>query len=432
MSDASSSAAPLTQHLDALYPLARVLAGEADAEALVTDAYRRAAEAPAGADDPRTRLVQHLLAAHADRAGTLAHAPPEALSVRRDAAVSVAERNVPAAFALCSPHTRLVLALDAALGLPDARLAEALDVAADDAAADRAAAWAALRRSLHAVVTESEGALIDANLPGDALREILRTHLTAAYRPAPSDLRSAVASVLRQAEEESAADASPDGASADTGSASPSEDDPPADASEREGSSQRPGRAQPSASRSSARRTVATTVGALVLAALAGAVLWQSLAPAPSPDVSLVTFSARRAGAVSVPVSMDTPEAAERYLSREWDRRVTVPEIRNATLQGVSALEVDDNLRIPALLYADSAATGRITVFAYSYALIDRLGDRAPLDDDLFERLRTPEQLIARAEADAGVVLWRQRADVFLAVAPHLSPDALRTRLRLR
>ena len=421
MPESSSSSRPLTQHLDDLYALAYVLVGTERAETLVTEAYRRATATPSHErpDDVRSWMIRRLLAAYTARQDEEGRTP----TLRRDAARQTAERVVPVAFATCASRERMILTLDVMLALDDAALAHALDASPETARKERDAAWESLRAALRDLLTGPERMLADTALTADVLHDTLRNHLASDTRPAPTSLRSDIAALLR----EPPADAS--------------DNEEPADEEPADETSGAPARAQPSASRSSSAEADAglswrrILLGALSLVLLGAAVYVFTLSfaptPAPEPDSTLTTFSARRVAAVSAPTQTDTPADAVRLLREEWKRRVNVPSVRSASLVGVAHLTVGSNLEVPALLYADSIDTGRITVFAYNYALLDRIGDRAQLDVDAQETVREEGRAVVRRVLDQSVVLWRERDDLFLAVASHLPPDSLRSRLGL-
>jgi DNA-directed RNA polymerase specialized sigma24 family protein len=429
MPESSSSSRPLTQHLDDLYALAYVLVGTERAEALVTEAYRRATATPSHErpDDARSWMIRRLLAAYTARQDEEGRTP----TLRRDAARQTAERVVPVAFATCASRERMILTLDVMLALDDAALAHALDVSPETARKDRDAAWESLRAALRDLLTGPERMLADTALTEDVLHDTLRNHLDSDTHPAPTSLRSDIAALLR----EPPADASDNEKPADEESA----DEKPEDEKPEDETSGAPARAQPTASRSSSAEADAglswrrILLGALSLLLLGAAayVFTLSFSPAPEPDPTLTTFSARRVAAVSAPTQTDTPADAVRLLREKWKRRVNVPSVRSASLVGVAHLTAGSNLEVPALLYADSIDTGRITVFAYNYALLDRIGDRAQLDADAHETVREEGRAVVRRVLDQSVVLWRERDDLFLAVASHLPPDSLRSRLGL-
>jgi len=423
MPEPDSSSRPLTQHLDDLYALAYVLVGPERAEALVAEAYRRATEVPPDErpDETRSWMIRRLLAAYAARQNDEGRTP----SLRRSAARQTAERVVPVAFATCASHERMILTLDVMLTLDDAALAQALDVAPETARKERDAAWESLRAALRDLLAGPERMLADTALTEEILHDTLRDHLASDTHPAPTSLRSDVAALLREA------------------AARESEDEEPEadqqEADQQEAKAFAPSTRPQSASRSSAasaetklswRRILFGALSILLLGA-AAYVFTLAFSPSPEPDPTLTAFSARQVGAVSAPIQTNTPADAVRLLREEWQRRVNVPSIRNASLVGVSHLTVGPRLEVPALLYADSVDTGRITVFAYSYALLDRIGDPVQLDIDARRTLEQQGQPVTRREADQSVVLWRHRDDLLLAVAPHLSPETLRARLDL-
>jgi hypothetical protein len=125
------------------------------------------------------------------------------------------------------------------------------------------------------------------------------------------------------------------------------------------------------------------------------------------------------------------PEEASAYIRETWGRRVSVPSIEGAPLQGVGRLQAGSGVTVPVVVYADPSEEARIALYAFSYALLDRLGNRGTLDRSLRAKLAANRSLLNDEHDNRGVVLWRQRDDIFVAVAPHLDPSSLRARLQL-
>jgi hypothetical protein len=148
------------------------------------------------------------------------------------------------------------------------------------------------------------------------------------------------------------------------------------------------------------------------------------------PSQSVVDLSVQQAGAVEISQETNSPSEAAAHIRNTWDRRVSVPTIDDATLTGVGKLVFSPDLSVPALLYADTSGS-EIVALAFNYALVDRLGGQATLERTLRKKLAANDDLLAQERRDRAVVLWRQRDDIFVLVAPNLPPDSLRARVRL-
>lgn len=409
----------LTQHVDALYPVARVVVGEAEAGRLVLATYERAAAVPPDdrPDDLRAWMLQLLMDTQTDetwrddRPDASPGAPGDgSSSFRHEVAQDTARRVLPVALAACSARERTILALDVADEILPADIGKVLGDRLDDMTADEAVANARshLRAALRDSLTGPERMLVDTALPEAALRETLRTYLMQRYHPAPSTLRSDVATLVREARQERRGD----------------EDDRPA--------SERP--TSPEEERHALNlRRAGLALGALVFIGAAAYILSRVLAPAPSAPaqqpMSLLQFSARHAQALSVVRQTPDPDTAEAVLQSVMNRRLTVPRIEGANLRGVARLPIPNAGAVPALVYTDTASGTSISAFAYTYALIDALGPRTELDAGLRRALAKPDSLIPRTVDGRSAVLWRSSDDVYVAVSS-LSADALASRIR--
>jgi hypothetical protein len=169
----------------------------------------------------------------------------------------------------------------------------------------------------------------------------------------------------------------------------------------------------------------------LVLGAgTAGAFYLFSSASAPSASNSIVDLSADRADRVELSLETDTPSRASAYARHSFDRRVAVPEIDAASLQGAGRLSLRSGTDVPAFLYTDDETGSQIVALAFNYALVDRLGNQATLAPNRRTKLTANETLLSEQRGDRAILLWRQRDDILVVVAPGLRADALRTRIR--
>lgn len=417
----------LVQHVEALYTLARVLGGPDEAAALVRTVYEHAAEVPTTQrpSDGRAWLFRLLVQA---RDGALHPEETEGGSgsdtsftddpFRRDVAEETAERRLPVAFAACSVHERFILAIDV-LGEPaDDVLAAALDTSPSDARSARDQARSALRASLRDVLRGPERMLVDVALPDEVLRKHLRDLLLDRFHPAPTSLQSTVLEILERARTTHAGD------SASTASSSIPGIETARTFLNRALDAVRDGL--------SLRGLIGGVIFLLlVVAGIGGSSYLFSSSPSTPAPRSVVDLSADRADRVEVTLETNTPSRASAYLQQSFDRRVSVPEIDGASLQGVGRLPLSMGTDVPALLYADDEAGTQIVALAFNYALMDQLGDQATLDQDHRTRLTTNETLLSEQRGDQAVLLWRQRDDIFVVVAPNLQADSLRSRIRL-
>jgi len=412
MASAPSSSS-LAQHLEAIYPVACVLAGPDRADALIERAYERAAEVPPSQrpSDERAWLFRLLLAARdesPETAGTTAspEAPSSADddSFRRAVAVQTARDHLPVALAACSARQRFVLTLDV-LDADEYTVAAALNLPPEDARSARDEARSALRASLRDVLNGPERMLVDVALPDEALRQLLRSLLEDEFLPLPPPLEARIQDHIATIQSASSDD--------DSGT---EPDEGPWSALQR---------------RLNTRTSIFVgLVLVFVAGGLAGLAYFDAPSPSPAPSQSLIELSTERAADLSATQNTESRAEAEAFFQKTWDRSVSIPAIEGAPLQGVGQLSLDGSSTVPALLYRDDETGSRIVAFVFNYALLDRIGDRVRLGTALREKLAANQAPLTRRQGEQALVLWRQRDDIFVLVAPDMRPDALRSRLQ--
>jgi hypothetical protein len=410
--DLSSRSQSPAQHLQALYPLARVLAGGDEADALIRRVYKDAAAVPPAdrPDDTQAWLFQLMLDAQDTALESASAGPPDTASsftddsFRQEVAEALATDKLPVAFAACSVHERFLLSIDALTQSSDEVLAQALDLSLTEARSVRDQARSGLRASLRDVLNGPERMLIDVALPDDALRRHLRTLLGDRFRPVPPTLQSDVSAILSRSQEDE-----------DDGSGLPD---------------WLPAWVEPAVQTLSSPRGISVLVLVLVLGlASIGTVSYLSLRPSSSDPTSLVTLSVQRAASVRVAHPARSPEGAAAYVQQAWGRQLSPPTIEEASLQGIGRTTINAE-DVPVLVYADAESGRQITAYAFNYALLDRLDDRVSMAPSLRTKLAAGRGLLPFSGADRAVVLWRQQDDIFVVVGPGSNPDALRARIQ--
>ena len=429
---------PLTQYLDTLYPVARVLVGDAAAPRLVQEAFRRAADTPdvdrpsdteawligllldiRAGDGPGIELSSAPPAPNPDNTGaTTSNGPASSEATnrklsdtrgfRREVARSVAERALPVALAACSEQERALLTLHASGARPDTTLAPIAQTIAGDVGTALDEAYGELRAALRDVLTGPERMLIDTALPDAALESVLKAYVTDQYHPAPSRLRSDIAEIVARNTTDD--DAEPSQAPTSTG-------DPLAVHLQRIGLA----------------LLLLTVIGGGVYGAMS---LFSAPPPEASPEPeSLLDLSARRIGEVQALAQTRDPDSASAHIRTAFDRRIRIPNIEAAGVSGVGVLSIA-SVSVPTILYADSTVTQDplpvMKTLVYSYALIDRLRERATLDKDIARGLETADSVMVRQTGQARFAIWRESDDIYVVLATNTpdDADALGTRIR--
>lgn len=405
-----SDNASLTHHLDTLYPLACVLAGPDAADTLLRHTYERAADTPPDDRPADTQgwLLQLLVDTRAQATDPASPRSAHTDALRRDVAESAISRVLPIAFATGTEKERLVLTLDV-LDAPVDTLAQALNVPPTDADQTRSQAWSALQDRLRNTLRGPERSLVDAAMSEEYLRSALRKDITARFQSPPAALRSVLNAIEERAD-----------ASTRTGSSalSSAEDAPSSES-----------RDAPKNTGGIWRRVIGGGLFLLLIAGIAyGVVRFQAASSTPSPAPDLSSLSAAAADTLRPTYETSDPAAAHTFVQTTWQRWVAVPTVTNTALQGVGAFQMGDT-SVPAFVFSEPDGPESITILAFSYAVVDQLGEQVRLDASLREALAQNEELISRTSDGRTAVLWRHRDDILVAVAPHLSPEALRQRI---
>lgn len=426
-SSPSSDASPLLETLKTLYPLACLLAGPEEAPDLLLRVYQQAAERPP--TDRPDNLNEWLLAllreTSLDReasdegnfSGTETGGAPNADSspadsLRQEVAEQRAEEALPVALAACSPQERFLLAVDALEESEDPQQDPPRPLPLDTTTSDaRAALW----NSLRAVLSEPESALVEEALSDAFLREAVRNLITSRFSPVPRSLRSEIREIVQREAAQTA-----------RAKDSPAEEDEPSS----------PAKSSSLLDRLPPRPTprflfLTLLIGVLVVAGGIGVSYVTQSSSAPSPSsTSLIAFSAEQAGSVAPDVRTSNRAKAKAYVESTWERRIQVPAIEGAQLQGVGRIRTGDDTEIPVFLYTERDDSSRIATFAYSYALVDQIESTVTLATGIREALAQRNHPVAPEHASGTGLLWRDRDDIFVVVAPSIPADSLRSRVR--
>lgn len=404
-----SDLSPLLEHLETLYPLACILVGPEEAPHLLRQMAEDAREAPTAdrpadlqawlrfllqtAGDDRTRSETDLSMSTADETET-----PDAWP--RDAAEQILESALPIALARCTPQERFFLAVDGLDTVSASSQTKSLSDAVGTTGAEvQERLWALLRD----ILSDTEYDLVDETLSEEAFRDAVEDSLATRYPTVPRSLRSQLQDTLQSPR-------------------SPEEEASPPDDSESSLDSLPP-RPKP--------QTLLFTllIGALVLAGGIGVSYYTGSSSSSVSTRSVVAFSADQADSVTPTLETNSRSEAAAFVDSSWNRRVTVPAIDGAELEGVGHLRTTDDTEIPVFLHTDG--TTRFTTLVYSYALLSQIESDVTLSPELRDALGTAHQVVdADGEAPERALLWRDRDDIFVTVAPALSPDSLRARLR--
>jgi hypothetical protein len=97
-------------------------------------------------------------------------------------------------------------------------------------------------------------------------------------------------------------------------------------------------------------------------------------------------------------------------------------------LQGVGESEIAAGIPVPVLIF-DDGGNGPLAVFALSYALLEEVGDRFTLGEDVLKQIQTEGFTDIHDEGRRKVIVFRNRDDIFVAVTTG-DPQDLAGRIR--
>ena len=404
----SDSSSPLA-HLNTLYLLACMLVGPEAAPALLQRVIEENADKPPSErPQDETEWVAALLRAHesesvVDTSESPADAERSTDSLRQEAARNAVHDVLPTALAACPPEERFLLALDL---LETTGQSPAPSVPASMASSRQPSdAWTTLRTHLMALLSEPASSLVKDALSEDALREATEELMAERYTSVPPPLRARLQTLMETTH--SSTESNPE-----------SEDEEPEEAASL--LDRLPPRPTP-------RGLLFTLlIGALVLGGGIAVSYMLSSSRAPTASApSLAAFSVEQSGAVTMAFQTASRTEAEAYVDSVWNRTVTVPTIKGTSLRGVGRVRTE-RVEIPAFLYGDEKTP--ITTFAYNYALVQQLENKASLSANVRTALAQSNALVTDPEVADRALLWRHRDDIYVTVSP-LPADSLRDRL---
>ncbi len=399
----------LSAYLEGLYALAQIVSsGPDEAADLVEQTFRRARQEgvsiapadPGATDSVRVDLYRILLDVRARRPTASYHEPvggslpsdPEMSALRTRLAERFVDAALPASFATLGAEPRILLMLCDVQQMSCAEAARVLHLDAETACARLDEARDALSDALYASASPVERRLLESGLSGGWKQSALR-------RMTEREL-SAVPPTLHPALLEAAGTSS----------------GPPARTDE-EGKPQ-------------IKRIAMRAVAVLLIIAVAGVLGYGfSALTRRAPDVNLITLSAKQAGDTKVTFETTSAEQAERFVRDRLGRRITVPSIGEAALQGILIRDVADGAEAPVIVYSNGAGASSIVVYVYSYAFLDAHRQQVELPEDVLRQIETEGNFDLHDLGETRALVWRRRADIYVAVTDG-DAEELRNRIR--
>ncbi len=134
------------------------------------------------------------------------------------------------------------------------------------------------------------------------------------------------------------------------------------------------------------------------------------------PETDALVLSVEASSGMDLDIATDDAAEVERYLLDNIGWRLVVPAIEGATLMGAQIREVSEDIRVPALYYDDSRARGPITLVAYTYALLDRSGERLHFEPATLSQIQNQGHYELHDVGRRQLLIWRHRNNIFVAV----------------
>lgn len=404
----------LLKHVDDLFALAQVVTSDAEeAVQVVGSAFRRAFTAPDLPSDPaeqRVWLFHALLQEREERSQAAASGEGHAVierepakdvelaDFRRRLAAQFVVDHLPSAYASLPSEYRVLLMLCDVQGMNCEEAGRVLTLEDERACAQLDDARAALRLALYKNASEVERHLLDTGLPGDWRQQALRRMAESELVAAPPTLMS---SILATGEHVRI-------------------DRRPAVITEPATESK-----HASSWLGLARRAAIIVVMILVAGLLGYA--FTNLTNR-QPNANLITLSASQAAGVEINFQTSSAEQAERYIRDRLQRRVMVPNIDQAVLEGVAIGPIVEGASVPALVYRDEADDSAVTVYLFSYAFLDRHESRLILARDVLQQIEEEGRFDLHDLGNEKALIWRRQDDILVAITSG-DAEALRDRI---
>ncbi|MDZ4699574.1 MAG: hypothetical protein SH809_07705 [Rhodothermales bacterium] len=147
-------------------------------------------------------------------------------------------------------------------------------------------------------------------------------------------------------------------------------------------------------------------------------------------DPNLVSLAIHHADSAHLDTSTAEPSVAEQFIRERLNWRLSAPVITEAPLLGAGVTELAPDIFVPTLIYADGPDAGRVVVFAFTYAMLDRFADRLFLERSILTAIADDQQVDLYPHSETQkIVIWRQADDIFLAVSTS-DPEGLQDRIQ--
>ncbi|MFK7846053.1 MAG: hypothetical protein AB8G77_12200, partial [Rhodothermales bacterium] len=404
----------MMKHIDSLYAMAQVLTLDAEkASVLVENTFRRALkirEKNLVVPGDRRHMLQLLIQVYHEQKNTppplfdtsgashpLTPSPKD--SFKQNILTKFLGTAVPASFAMMDDSDRLVLSLCESSRLSNADTALILGGDSDAVGLHLSAAKQRLAKKIIDSAPTAIIEILQQSSPDEWIGPALRNSLKSSFNSTPPTLEPKLQSAFSSKNPEAA---------------------------RRALSSSQKANSKPDASTRLSRGLM--TIFLILTAGFIGYI--GSSLFIKEQSANLLTLSASKAPRVETVLSTDDLSEAEQFVQQQMQWRLSLPAIAQGQLTGVGISEITDEVRVPVFLYKDDATADAeyITLYAFTYALLDQYADRIQLESDILSAIASDNSFdLHDLNDNQKFVIWRSANDIFMAVTSS-DPRALRDR----
>lgn len=155
---------------------------------------------------------------------------------------------------------------------------------------------------------------------------------------------------------------------------------------------------------------LALTLAAVLLIAYAVTRVEQPGAPQNALEAAAVA-----AAGVEISLETNSPSRVRQFVRDEFGWSMGVPVFRAAELLGVGIGSLAPTIEVPVFVYRDHRGRQAV-LFVLNYALLDHVADRVHLSRAEYERLAEDPAPRAQRLRGREVLLWRDRAEIYILV----------------
>lgn len=135
----------------------------------------------------------------------------------------------------------------------------------------------------------------------------------------------------------------------------------------------------------------------------------------PPASTDILELSLEIADELDITFRTNSAEQAELFIRDRFAWRLSIPEISDATLIGVSLAEILDAVEVPVLVFSNDEDESLIPVFAFSYGFLENHHDQFGLSRGTLRHIQETAQFDIHELEEKTAVVWRDRDDIFAA-----------------